>query len=122
MSATNPPPIRVPRKFAEDPELFAYFHQELHTFLRLLWARVGQGDADDDSVLASVSMPALAKNAALEQELASLTLQALSQPVNAKDQELEHLRREIASLQGQLSKFSALSQRMDNLEKQCLSQ
>ena len=122
MSATNPPPIRVPRKFAEDPELFAYFHQELHTFLRLLWARVGQGDADDDSVLASVSMPALAKNAALEQELAALTLRALSQPVNAKGQEIERLGREIASLQGQLSKFSALSQRIDNLEKQCLSQ
>lgn len=43
MSVTNPPPIRVPQEFAKDPALMGYF-QELHTFLRLLWARTGGGE------------------------------------------------------------------------------
>lgn len=43
MAATNPPPIRVPKKLAEDRESFAYFN-ELHTFLRLLWTRTGGGE------------------------------------------------------------------------------
>jgi hypothetical protein len=43
MAATNPPPIRVPKKLAEDREIFAYFN-ELHTFLRLLWTRTGGGE------------------------------------------------------------------------------
>jgi len=44
MSAANPPPIKVPRPFAKDPELFSYFAKELHPFLRLLFARTGGGD------------------------------------------------------------------------------
>jgi hypothetical protein len=43
MSATNPPPIRVPASFAKDREVFAYF-SDLHTFLRLLWTRTGGGE------------------------------------------------------------------------------
>tara|TARA_R110002074_G_scaffold96783_1_gene210218 strand:+ start:223 stop:588 length:366 start_codon:yes stop_codon:yes gene_type:complete len=121
MPETNPPPIRVPSKFASDPELFSYFEQELHTFLRLLWARVGQGGIDDDAVFASAAMPSLAAIAGLKQDLQGIALQSLLHPVR-KDQDIEILKREIASVKAQLGRYSALSQRIDNLEKQCLSQ
>jgi hypothetical protein len=60
MAATNPPPIRVPKKLAEDREIFAYFN-ELHTFLRLLWTRTGGGEdligsADDAIVVLTAGL------------------------------------------------------------------
>ena len=87
MSAINPPPIRVPKKFSEDPELFGYFNA-LHTYLRQLWERAAPDNGIDKSegaVLAASWLSDRARISAIAEELQSvLRLIAVQSAIAAK--------------------------------------
>ena len=87
--------------------------------------QVGLGGIDDDAVLAASALPSLAATQALSQDIEELSqklaaLMSLQASNQALRNEIENLER-IASL-GQDARIGALNQRIDDLEKLCLSQ
>jgi len=119
MSATNPPPIRVPQGFTKDREVFAYFN-DLHTFLRLLWERTGGGedavaDAADNTLLLSTMSDKVAI-ASLRQETRSQSV-LLFTPDAAKIAVLmagiADVERSVATLQSLHGKVASGASRLD---------
>jgi hypothetical protein len=80
MAVTNPPPIRIPREWSQDPELNDYANT-LHTFLRLLWQRTGGGT---DLIEAGV-VDLTALNAAVNLLISELNTAELDILTNAAD-------------------------------------
>jgi len=134
MSATRPPPIRVPKSLAANPEVFGYFN-DLHTFLRLLWERTGGGEdaietAVDASALLLSALPDNARIGALNvrvddlaDEVDSLSgagdpiLAYASLPDNARiavvNENIQALSTTVASLQSLHGKMGASNIRLD---------
>ena len=130
MTDVNPPPVKIPNKLLNDPELRSFFEQLLFSIMQL-WVRTGAGTdlidkatvgnaINNTSLAISIASCEEAENELMVPRSNDDELQHLHRQVSAvmhgdsrgQMDELEHLQRQVAALFN-----SDVRDQIDDLEK-----
>ena len=113
MTDVNPPPVKIPNKLLNDPELRSFFEQLLFSIMQL-WVRTGAGTdlidkATVGNVINNTSLAiAISSGEEVENELIV---------TRSNDDELQHLQRQLSAVrdgdsQGQMDELEHLQRQV----------